>query len=124
VLLQLIAAEYIRRGLLDKNLVNTINMYRRRRDIMLDSFNKYMPAGVSWTHPEGGLFLFITLPESMNADEVFKNAVEKNVAFVTGSVFYCDDTGKNTMRINFSFAGEDQIEVGIERLAGVIRDML
>ena len=124
VLVQLIAAEYIKRGLLDKNLVNTINMYRRRRDIMLDSFNKYMPAGVSWTHPEGGLFLFITLPESMNADEVFKYAVDKNVAFVKGSVFYCNDTGRNTMRINFSFPDEDQIEVGIERLAGVIRDML
>jgi len=124
VLVQLIAAEYIKRGSLDRNLVTTIDMYRKRRDKMLESFEKHMPEGVQWTHPEGGLFLFITLPDRMNADEVFKKAVENNVAFVRGSVFYCNDTGRNTMRINFSFANEEQIETGIKRLAGVISDML
>lgn len=124
VLVQLIAAEYIRRGSLDRNLVNTIEIYRKRRDKMLESFEKYMPAGVKWTHPEGGLFLFVTLPEKMNADKVFEHAIAKNVAFVKGSVFYCNDSGRNKMRMNFSFANEEQIDKGIERLAGVIKDMI
>lgn len=124
VLVQKIAAEYIRRGLLDKNLVSTIELYRKRRDKMLESFDRFMPSQISWTHPEGGLFLFVTLPEEMNADEVFLKAVENNVAFVKGSVFYCNDTGKNTLRMNFSYANEEQIEVGIKRLSEVIKQML
>lgn len=124
VLVQKIAAEYIKRGSLDRNLVKTIEIYRRRRDLMLKCFEKFMPKEVSWTHPEGGLFLFVTLPEKMNADDVFDKAVEKNVAFVQGSVFFCNDCGKNTMRMNFSFSNEKDIEIGVERLAGVISDML
>lgn len=124
VLLQKIAAEYIRRGSLDKNLKKTIELYRGRRDLMLKCLEKFMPEGVTWTHPEGGLFLFATLPEKLNADDVFKEAIKNNVAFVKGSVFYCNDTGKNTMRINFSFSNEKDIETGIERLAKVISDML
>ncbi len=124
VLLQKIVAEYIRRGSLDKNLKKTIELYRRRRDLMIKSLEEFMPDGVSWTHPEGGLFLFVTLPERLNADEVFEKAVENNVAFVKGSVFYCNDKGKNTMRINFSFSDEEKIKTGVRRLAKVISDML
>ncbi|HDZ41292.1 MAG TPA: PLP-dependent aminotransferase family protein [Bacteroidetes bacterium] len=121
VLVQKIAAEYMRRGLLDKNLVKTISLYKTRRDYMLGCFEKYMPEGVKWTKPEGGLFLFITLPEYMNADDVFNLAVKNNVAFVKGSVFYCDNCGKNTMRINFSYCDTETISKGVERLAEVIR---
>jgi len=124
VLPQKIVAEYIRRGLLDKNLGKTVEMYRRRKDIMLECFSRYMPEGVSWTKPEGGLFLFVTLPKNLNADEVFNKAIENNVAFVKGSLFFCNDTGKNTMRINFSYSGEDLINEGIKRLAMVITEML
>jgi len=122
VLVQKIAAEYMKRGLLDKNLVNTINLYRERRDHMLKCFEEYMPEGVTWTRPEGGLFLFLTLPEKMNADELFNLAVKKNVAFVKGSVFYCNDCGKNTMRINFSYSNIETITEGVKRLAGVIKE--
>jgi 2-aminoadipate transaminase len=124
VLLQKIIAEYMQRGLLDRNMEKTIALYRRRRDLMLQCFEKYMPAGVSWTRPEGGLFLFITLPENINADDVFTRAINNNVAFVRGSVFYCNDTGKNTMRINFSYSSDELIEEGIKRLASVISGMI
>ncbi len=124
VLLQKIAAEYIRRGSLDKNLKKTIELYRGRRDLMVKCLEKFMPEGVTWTHPEGGLFLFMTLPENLNADDVFRESIKNNVAFVKGSVFYCNDTGKNTMRINFSFSNEKDIETGIERLAMVISGLL
>lgn len=124
VIVQKIIAEYIKRGLLDKNLVNTISLYKSRRDHMLSCFEKYMPDGVKWTKPEGGLFLFLTLPEYMNADDLFDKAVEKNVAFVKGSVFYCNDCGKNTMRINFSYCNIETITKGVERLALVIKDSM
>lgn len=124
VIVQKIAAEYMKRGLLDKNLVNTIKLYRRRRDLMLDCLDRFMPEGVTWTRPEGGLFLFVTLPENISADLVLSRAIEKNVAFVKGTVFYCDDTGKNTMRINFSFSSEELIEEGMKRLSVVIREVI
>jgi 2-aminoadipate transaminase len=114
----------MKRGLLEKNLVKTISLYKTRRDHMLSCFEKFMPEGVKWTRPEGGLFLFITLPEYMNADDVFNIAVENNVAFVKGSVFFCDDCGKNTMRINFSYCDTETITKGVERLAGVIRESM
>ncbi len=124
VFVQKIIAEYMKRGLLEKNLVNTISLYRSRRDHMLSCFEKYMPDGVKWTKPEGGLFLFITLPEHMNADDIFELAVNKNVAYVKGSVFYCNDLGKNTMRINFSYCDPDTITKGVKRLAAVIEESM
>ncbi|MCD4770022.1 MAG: PLP-dependent aminotransferase family protein [Bacteroidales bacterium] len=124
VLVQKITAEYIRRGSLDKNLVKTIELYRNKRDFMLECFEKQMPEGIKWTRPEGGLFRFITLPENIDVDAVFKKSVENNVAFVKGSVFFCDDSGKNTIRINFSYSDMKDIEEGVKRLSGVIKTVI
>lgn len=121
---QKIAAKYLEKGLFDKNLVKIIKMYHRKRDIMLNAFGKYMPDGVSWTKPEGGLFLFLNLPEDMDAEDLFEVAIEKKVAFVLGSVFHCDGSGKNTMRINFSFMDEDLNEVGVQRLAESVQMLM
>jgi len=121
---QKIAARYLEKGLFEKNLKKIIASYREKRDLMLESFRKYMPEGVSWTEPEGGLFLFLTLPPHLDAQKLFLKAVEKNVAFVIGSVFHCNETGKNTMRINFSYASKEQNVEGVKRLAGVIREAL
>ncbi|MGQ9847352.1 MAG: aminotransferase-like domain-containing protein, partial [Bacteroidales bacterium] len=119
---QKIAAKYIEKGLFDKNIVPTVSMYKEKRDAMLSSLEKYMPQGVSWTKPEGGLFLFVTLPEWMDSEKLFMRAIEKNVAFVMGNAFYCDGSGRNTMRLNFSFMSvEDNIE-GIRRLAEAIKE--
>ncbi len=119
---QKIIARYIEKGLLDRNLGNTIELYRRRRSFMLDSFEKYMPEGVTWTRPQGGLFLFVTVPGTLDTDIILQKAIENNVAFVAGSTFFCNESGHNTMRINFSFSGLKDIETGIRRLSGVIRD--
>ncbi|HDR89838.1 MAG TPA: PLP-dependent aminotransferase family protein [Bacteroidetes bacterium] len=121
---QKIAARYLEKGLFEKNLKKIIASYREKRDLMLESFRKYMPEGVSWTEPEGGLFLFLTLPPHLDAQKLFLKAVEKNVAFVIGSVFHCNETGKNTMRINFSYVSKEQNVEGVKRLAGVIREAL
>jgi 2-aminoadipate transaminase len=83
-----------------------------------------MPPGVKWTEPQGGLFLFVTLPNDIDSDIIFKKSIEKNVAFVAGSTFFCNDSGHNTMRINFSYSSNNEIITGIKRLAQVINDEL
>ena len=83
-----------------------------------------MPEEVKWTEPHGGLFLFVTLPKNIDTDNVFKKALEKNVAFVAGSTFYCNNSGHNTLRINFSYSNNNEIDTGIQRLAQVIKDEL
>ena len=120
---QYVAAKYLEKGYFEKNLEKTIEMYRGKRDVMLASLEKYMPEGVTWTKPDGGLFLFITLPEGYDATELFHMALEQNVAFVIGEAFFCDGTGKNTLRVNFSFMDDAGIEEGIKRLAAAVRTL-
>ncbi len=119
---QKITARYMEQGLLDKNLAKTVALYHERRDFMLKCFRDYMPEGVKWTEPEGGLFLFITLPPSMDAARLLERAIKKNVAFVCGSVFYCNNEGQNTMRMNFSYTGPEDTSKGVRRLAEAIRE--
>ena len=119
---QKIIARYIEKDLLEKNLGKTIDLYRERRTRMINCLKKYMPHGVVWTEPQGGLFLFVTLPAHIDADVIFKKALEKNVAFVAGSSFYCNNCGHNTMRLNFSFSNNEEIDAGIQRLSHVISD--
>lgn len=121
---QMIAAEYFRQGYYDKNIVKIIDSYRKKRDAMLEALEKYMPKDVTWTHPEGGLFLFLILPDHMVSEELFHKALEKNVAFVIGNVFYCNNSGKNTMRINFSFSSIEENIEGIRRLSEVIIEQM
>ncbi len=121
---QKITAKYMELGFFDRNLLDIVVKYGEKKDIMLEGLRKYMPEGVSWTEPDGGLFLFLTLPPQMNADELFYKAVEKNVAFIKGSVFHCDGSGHNTMRLNFSYCTKEENIEGIKRLAEVIRENL
>jgi 2-aminoadipate transaminase len=116
----MVLARYLEKGLLEKNLPKTIALYRERRDHMLGCFRKYMPEQVKWTEPHGGLFLFVTLPKGLDAGNILKKAIDNNVAFVDGATFFCNDSGHNTMRINFSYSGRDEIEKGVERLSKVI----
>jgi len=120
---QKILARYLQKGLLEKNLEKTINLYSQRCSYMIECLGKYMPENVTWTEPEGGLFLFVTLPENLDTEEILKKAVEKNVAFVAGSPFFCNEVrGRNTMRINFSFSDNSEIEEGVRRLSQVINE--
>jgi 2-aminoadipate transaminase len=121
---QAVITRYFEKGLFEKNLSSTIDLYRKKRDHMLACFEKYMPQGVTWTRPEGGLFLFVTLPEGYDSTELFNVAIKENVAFVIGEAFHCDGSGKNTMRINFSFMDEEKTEEGVKRLAKAIGRML
>lgn len=116
---QSVVYEFCRRGLLKPHIEKIVKAYRKKRDIMIQALEKYMPkdAGIDWTHPQGGLFLWITLPEQLDAEALFPMAVEKKVAYVMGAAFHFDRSGKNTLRLNFSYPSEEQIEEGIKRLA-------
>ena len=96
--------------------------YKERRDVMLESLRKYMPEGVHWTKPKGGLFLWVTLPEGMDSASIFKVAVMEKVAFVPGVSFHPLGRGENTMRLNFSCMKPELIEEGIKRLAKVVKN--
>ena len=119
---QRIAARYMEKGLFSTKLGDIIKLYKHKKDLMMDSFEKYLPEGVKWTNPEGGLFLFVYLPEHMDAEKLFKIAIANKVAFVLGTVFYCDGSGKNTLRINFSYCSDEQIVEGVKRLGQAIRE--
>jgi len=119
---QLIVAEYLRRRLLPEQIESIRKLYAKKRDVMLAALKKYMPKGVKWTEPEGGLFLWVKLPKRMSATGLFPKAIENKVAYVIGSAFHCDGKGHNTMRLNFSYPSEQQIDEGIKRLAKVIKE--
>ena len=122
VLDQYLAAEFLGSGLLDANLEKSVAEYRRRRNLMLSLLEKYMPSGVSWTYPEGGLFLWLTLPPVVDTVALYDKALAAGVAYVAGSFFYTDGSHRNTMRLNFSFVAEAKMEPGIKLLAGLVRD--
>lgn len=121
---QLVAAEYIGRGFLPKQIEQIRELYGRKREAMLKALKKHMPKGVKWTKPEGGLFLWVRLPKNLSANELFPKAVEEKVAYVIGSAFHCDGKGQNSMRLNFSYPSEEQIEEGVKRLAAMIKKNL
>jgi 2-aminoadipate transaminase len=119
---QLIAAEYMSRGLLPKQVETIRSSYSRKLEAMLKALDDYMPEGVEWSKPEGGLFLWVRLPKKMSANALFPKAIENKVAYVVGSAFHCNGKGQNTMRLNFSYSSEQQIDEGIQRLARVIKE--
>lgn len=119
---QLMAVEYMKQGLLPKQIERIRKVYGRKLAVMLEALRKYMPKGVEWSKPEGGLFLWMKLPKKMSANELFPKAIENKVAYVVGSAFHCNGKGQNTMRINFSFPSEQQIDEGINRLAKMIEE--
>ncbi|MBO4595082.1 MAG: PLP-dependent aminotransferase family protein [Bacteroidales bacterium] len=118
---QYLAAEFLTSGALDANLAKSRELYRAKRDLMLSLLDKYMPEGVSWTRPEGGLFLWLTLPESIDTVALYDRALAAGVAYVAGSFFYPDGSHRNTMRLNFSFLDSSRMEEGVRLLASLLK---
>jgi 2-aminoadipate transaminase len=98
--------------------------YRLRRDAMLDALAEMMPPEASWTHPRGGLFVWLTLPEFIDTTNLLARALRENVAFVPGEGAYDDGRGHNAMRLNFSSVSEDRIREGIRRIAKIVSEQL
>lgn len=118
---QMVAHEVSKGGFLDQHIRLIRKVYGERRDVMLATLEACMPPEVRWTKPKGGLFMWLTLPEGLDAGELLPLAVEQKVAFVPGTPFFPCGGGKNTIRLNFSNTDPGQIRVGIERL-GVLMD--
>ena len=117
---QYVAAEFLSSGRLDANLKKSIELYKGKRDLLLGLLEKHMPEGVTWTHPEGGLFLFLTLPEGFDAVKFYDKALDAGVAYVAGEFFHPDGSGKNTMRMNFSFMSDQKIKEGVKLLSELL----
>jgi 2-aminoadipate transaminase len=120
-LTQSIAQRFITDGYLDKHIPFIIDMYKRKRDIMISALNEYFPDGCTWTHPHGGMFLWATLPETIDTRDMFQYAIQEKVAYVHGRAFYVNGGGEHSMRLNFSFPDDDGITEGIERLGRTIK---
>ncbi len=121
---QMVAHEVGHGGFLDKHVETIKKVYKERRDVMLDSLTEHMPKGVKWTHPLGGLFLWVTLPENFNSAEILKVAVQKKVAYVPGESFFPCGGGQNTMRLNFSYPNPKLINEGISRLGLTFKELI
>jgi 2-aminoadipate transaminase len=101
-----------------------IEIYRRRRDVMLDALAEQFPREAEWTHPEGGLFIWATLPDYIDTTDLLARALDEHVAFVPGRAAFLDGRGGSSMRLNFSGVGEDQIRDGVGRLGEVVREQV
>lgn len=121
---QVVAHEVSRGGFLGRHIRLIREVYGKRRDLMLAAMDRHFPPEVDWTHPQGGLFLWGTLPSYMDAKDLLKTCLDKKVAFVPGEPFHPTGGGKNTMRINFSNATHDEIQTGIQRLGEAIGEKL
>jgi len=123
-LAQRLVVEYYRSGVMESHIDVIRENYGRKRSLMLERMREYFPAGVEWTEPEGGMFVWVTLPPGMSAIELLERAVERKVAFVPGAPFFPRGGGENTLRLNFSNATEENIDAGIRRLGEAMREFL
>jgi len=122
---QFVANDICQRGLLKPHVKRLRQIYKERRDTMLDALVELWPEGCSWTYPEGGLFLWARTPESIDTKEFLKEALKKKVAYVPGISFYPNqDGGHNAMRLNFSFCPPELIVEGIRRLGVALKKKL
>lgn len=113
---QALVAQLMRDGVIERQAARTIAVYRERRDVMLQALTEHFPRGARWTHPQGGMFLWVTLPQGVDAAALLRAAVEHKVAFVPGAAFFPSSQPVNTMRLNFSNAAPERIREGIKRL--------
>jgi 2-aminoadipate transaminase len=121
---QFIANEFIRKGSLDLHIMKLCQMYKPKRDIMMDSIEKYFPDGYECNRPKGGMFAWVKLPEGIDTETMFLDAIKHKVAYVHGKAFQVDGGGERSFRLNFSYSSNEQISEGIKRLGSVIEEKL
>jgi len=121
---QYFVSAYFDAGPWENYVRSLIEIYRRRRDVMLDALAEHFPREAEWTHPQGGLFIWATLPDYIDTTDLLARALEQHVAFVPGRAAYLDGRGGSSMRLNFSGVDEELIREGIRRLGEVVREQV
>ena len=121
---QLISYYFIKDNHVDNHIPIITKMYKKKRNIMMNALEQYFPPGIDWTYPQGGMFSWARLPESISTMEMFPDALKEKVAYVHGAAFHVDGSGTNTMRLNFSNPSDENVEEGIKRLSMVIKKRL
>ncbi|HVP06714.1 MAG TPA: PLP-dependent aminotransferase family protein [Candidatus Acidoferrum sp.] len=118
----IVTAYLLKDGYIEKQIQISRELYAKKVTVMLNALERFMPSvdGLSWSKPEGGMFLWLQLPHYMDSAEMLKDAVEARVAYVVGTCFYADGSGRNELRLNYSYPTEDQIVEGIKRLSRVV----
>jgi 2-aminoadipate transaminase len=121
---QYFVSAYFDSGPWEEYVRSLIEIYRRRRDVMLDALAEHLPREAEWTHPEGGLFIWATLPDYIDTTDLLARALEEHVAFVPGRAAYVDGRGAASMRLNFSGVGDEDIREGIRRVGEIVREQV
>lgn len=121
---QCIVAQYLQDNDLDEHLTTIKAVYKKQCELMIELMDKFFPAEVTFTRPEGGMFIWVTLPEGMSSLELFEEAIRLKVVFVPGNPFYVGSGGERTLRLNFSNSDEAKIEAGITQLAQAMKTLL
>ncbi|NLE74045.1 MAG: PLP-dependent aminotransferase family protein [Actinobacteria bacterium] len=121
---QLFVHEFVASGMWKDYISRLRSLYVSRRDTLLRALKKEFPEGAEWTHPQGGFFVWATLPGGIHTGDLLVKAIDENVAFVRGDAFFVDGQGTASMRLSFSYMKEELIEEGVKRLGRVIRDQL
>jgi DNA-binding transcriptional MocR family regulator len=119
-LIQAAIYHFCRRRLLDQHMARMRLEYRRRRDTLLQALGRHSPAGVTWTQPQGGFSLWLTLPQGVDSHSLLPEAARAGVLYTPGSLFYADGVGRDHVRLSFSEIAPEQIDEGVQRLARVI----
>jgi 2-aminoadipate transaminase len=117
---QLIVAEYLKRGFLQPNIDRSLPIYRKRKNAMITAIKEYMPEELDFNEPEGGLFIWGKI-KGLDLVATMPKAIEQNVAYINGTVFHADGSGKDTLRLNFSNESEERIQEGIKKLGNLFK---
>ncbi|MFP3242232.1 PLP-dependent aminotransferase family protein [Caldisphaera sp.] len=121
---QYIAMYAIKEGVVDETIENARKVYRKKRDVLLESLEEYMPSGSEWYKPKGGLFAFVYLPKEVDTSEMLPKAIERGVAYVPGRNFFADGSGSNAMRVNFSYPSVDKLKEGIKIIGETAKETI
>ena len=121
---QYVIWDYVKNHDLDQHIAKIRTLYRQQAQAMMDAMEQYFPPEVKYTRPEGGMFLWVTLPEGVSAMSLFPKALEKKVAFVPGDPFYTDMKNVRTMRLNYTNADCETIREGVRRLGGLLKELI
>ena len=121
---QKVLIRYLSDNNVEDHIKTICKAYGKQRDVMIEMIKKHFPSEISYTQPEGGMFLWVTLPKGISSMEAFDAAILKKVAFVPGFPFYVDGEGENTLRLNYSNSSEDRIAEGIVKLSEVFKELI